>query len=126
MISVFNQLTENELADCDLFEDILNLHYEKFKYFYLIIEDICLGDVQKIECTENTKQLIVIIKFDDNKDRDSFRKVMDKYTKNKNSVYYSKYFSVKIEKESNKLNISIENKKICREEDIYEDRFNSC
>lgn len=115
MISVFNRLTESKLADYNLFEKLISLHFEKFRFFYYIIEDISLTKVQKIECSETTSKLLVIIKFKTNIERDKFERSLKK-----TNSFYSKYFNTEFETEKNKLNISIENKKIRREEEIYE------
>ena len=37
-IVVFNRLVDKEIADCSVFEELLENHYHKFVYFYSIIE----------------------------------------------------------------------------------------
>ena len=38
-IVVFNRLTDHTIADCSIFEELLENHYQKFVYFYNIIEN---------------------------------------------------------------------------------------
>jgi hypothetical protein len=118
MIDVFNRLTDDQLADCQLFENIISTHYEKFKYFYLIIEDICLNTVQKIHCYEKDTKLDIFIEFKNKKDSGDFQNIITDYLSNWVTPY-DDLFSMNIQKEAKKLNISIENKNICREENIY-------
>jgi hypothetical protein len=125
MILVFNQFTNQGLADCDLFENILENHYEKFKYFYSIIEDMCLDKVQKIHCEEQESGLEIYILFKNKKDRDEFVTKFNKYQSKCSKSYYDEYFELGMKNDANTLNISIENKNISKEEDIYENRFNS-
>jgi hypothetical protein len=119
MVLIFNQLIDKELTDCDLFKDILDLHYEKFKYFYKIIEDMDLSSVQKINCEELESLLKIIISFKNKSNRDLFFKdfnsLKDSFSKD--------YFTLNIDKDTNKINITIINNNIYTEEDIYEDRF---
>lgn len=120
LIDVFNQLTGEQLADCSLFKNMILLHYEKFKYFYSIIEDVSLKTIRSITCLEEPKILKIFITFKNEKDLKKFVKIFDTNRKEK----YEKYFSLNIENRELELNISIENNKISREEDIYEDRLN--
>ena len=103
MIDVFNRLTDQQLADCRLFENLIILHYEKFKFFYSIIEDICLSTVQKIYCQEDETKLSIFINFKTKKDTKSFKKLFENYTD-------CVEFNILIQEEKNNLNISIEDK----------------
>lgn len=120
IIDVFNQLTDSQLADCELFKNLILLHYEKFKFFYSIIECVCLKTIQSITCLEKPQVLKIFIKFNNEKEIKNFVKIFNDSNKRK----LCKYFSLKIEKNGSYLNISIENNGISREEEIYEDRFN--
>lgn len=108
MIDVFNRLTDQQLADCELFENMIETHYEKFKYFYYIIEDVCLNTVQKIHCQENVTELKIFIEFKNKKDITSFKNVINNYMSNFTTPY-DIIFNMKIQEVKNNLNISIEN-----------------
>lgn len=114
MIDVFNRLTDQQLADCQLFEDMILIHYEKFKYFYYIIEDMDLKTVQEIHCQEKDNELIMFINFKNKKDSTSFKNNIVKYISNFTTPYDT-IFNMIINEVKNKLNISIEGKN-CREE----------
>lgn len=109
MIDIFNRLTESELSECELFKDILENHYEKYKYFYWQICDIPFDKVQCIICEPSESCILIKIEFKNNKNRDSFKKTM----KNNISSFSSdddENFSLIITTGSNELNISIEDK----------------
>lgn len=65
MITLFNQLTSSELADYTLFSNIVDYHYEKFKYLYYMLKDGDLSRIANIACTEDINTLHVVIKIDD-------------------------------------------------------------
>lgn len=124
MITVFNQLTQTELADSSLFEDVMQNHFEKFKYFYAVMQVLSLKLVDKIVCSTATTQLVISINFEKKGDREKFSESF------RNSLLdcpscLNKYFSVNVTTTGKKLNISIENKSISREDEIYEDRPNT-
>jgi len=126
VITLFNQLTHDELADYSLFEKVLESHYEKFKYFYRLMENISLEGVNKIRCSNSDSPGAIEfrIDFESNKNLREFNKEFSNITKTFKG-YPAKYFSVDIKVDKKSLYITIENKNICSEEDIYEDRFNS-
>jgi len=126
MITVFNQLTQSELTDYSLFEDVLDNHFEKYRFFYSVMEFISLKHVKKIycECPANKRELIIIVKFSGKKHMADF---IDEFQHNLENTrtFLRDYFITTLNKDGNCLNISIENKSISRESDIYEDRFDS-
>ena len=65
-IVVFNRLTESELADCSMFEELLENHYHKFVFFYTIMSDSdLLQHVDQISCKPvNKQELDIIITLD--------------------------------------------------------------
>lgn len=127
MISIFNRMTKSsksDLDDCSLFEDIMDTQYEKFKFFYEMIKDMALEPIKKIECSKRDSDLVIVISFKNKGDRDEYYDMFSNY-ENCISSDYTDYFALKLDKSGVKLNISIENKSISREEEIYENRFNS-
>lgn len=117
IIDVFNQLTDSQLADCRLFQNIILSHYEKFKYFYSIIENISLNTINSIRCLEEPCLLNIFITF---KNKKELNKFIQLFRTSKN-----KYFLINTTVNVLNLNISIENNQISREEEIYENRFNT-
>lgn len=126
MITVFNQLTQSELTDYSLFENVLDNHFEKYRFFYEVMEPISLNDVKKIccECPAHGTELLIIVKFNSKKHLDqfieSFRSRLDV-----TNCFLADYFLTTLSRDGNSLNISIENKNISKEGEIYEDRFDS-
>jgi hypothetical protein len=129
VLTLFNQLTHRELADYSIGERvgfIMTNHYEKFKYFYHLMEDVKINKVDKIKCSdsEDTRSLVVRVDFDDKKHMNRFQKEFSNIAAAFRG-YPAKYFSVDISIDKKSLYITIENKNISSEEDIYEDRFNT-
>lgn len=126
VVTVFNQLTQSELADYTLFRNVLEHHYEKFKYFYSLMDDYPLNIIQKIVCKDPNRidRLVINIKFTSGEDRVSFNSKFSERVK-ENTTYHATYFRVRLSGEGNSLNISIENKSISEEDEIYGDRFNT-
>jgi hypothetical protein len=130
MVEVFNQLTHSELVDCSLlfFEDLLGNHFQKFRYYYENISDIP-NDVSKtvkaISCSCTNSSILIVTEFKSAKNCSDYREHLEDLM-DTSSFLGDKYFSFSTEiKGDKKLNISIENKGISREDEIYEDRFNS-
>jgi hypothetical protein len=119
MITVFNSLTNKKLKDCNLFENILSYHFEKFRYFYYIIRDIDLKKVNKIDCSETPSCLFIYINFKSKKNKEYFLKIIEKENQDclSQDTKYSKCFNLSINNVVNDLNISIENKNNYREDD---------
>ena len=117
-ISVFNQLTHNGLADCSLFENMLTRHYEKFKYFYSIINNISLKSIADINCIEDIDILNIFIRFNTKKERDIFFNLCDNKI-NECTFIFKKYFIFSYIKEDKSIVISIKNNNITKEQVIY-------
>lgn len=104
MIVIFNRLIESELSDCDLFEEVLENHFDHYRYFYWKICKVSFNKVQKIECSPKENGLEITIIFKSNKHRDEFKDAMEnKMTTSSDD----KNFSLSIGTKSNRLNISI-------------------
>lgn len=64
MITIFNQLTHNELADCNTFENIIVNHFRKFKLVYnAYMKHLDLTKVKKITCKDSKKGLSIKINY---------------------------------------------------------------
>lgn len=120
MITIFNQLTSSKLADYTLFENIIDYHYEKFKYLYFLINGINLKKIEKIYCTENRNSMEVYIEPHENKYiNDIVCAINDK----RHDYYNYKYFHVDIIEDGGTLIINISMKNNREEGDIYANRF---
>lgn len=120
MITLFNQLTSSELADYTLFENILDYHFEKFKYLYFLINKVNLKKINKIYCEANKEFITVYIEPHDNK---YISDMISDIERKQNLYCNSDYFYINIIKEKNLLVIDVgmaENREEC---DIYENRF---
>lgn len=112
MITIFNQLTHNELADCCTFENILKNHYMKFRLLYNYMKHLDLSTVDKITCNDSEEGLsIKIIYLDENGNTGIFEGI--KSTEfNISTIVCKNIVIIKI----------INNGR--SEDDIYENRFN--
>lgn len=129
VLTLFNQLTHHELADYQIGEKvgfIVTNHYEKFKYFYHLMEDVKINKVDKIRCSdsEDEKALVIRVDFDNKKHMTNFKAEFSDITHTFRG-FPAKYFTVDITIDKKSLYITIENKNISSEEDIYEDRFDT-
>lgn len=112
MITIFNQLTHNELADCYTFENILKNHYMKFKLIYKYMKHLDLSTVEKITCIDNEEGLSIKIVY---LDECGNNRIFEGIT--------SMQFNIETVVSGNTVLLSIKNDGR-NEEDIYEDRFN--
>jgi uncharacterized protein YpiB (UPF0302 family) len=128
MIEVLNQLTHKDLADYSLFEKLLGEHFEKFRFFYkntCYVPKEIFKNVKTVSCFCTEKGILVEMDFKGTKNRDSYLQCLEGNMDISNN--YSKYFKFSVESKGKKnLNILIENKTISREDEIHEDRFNTC
>jgi len=92
IITVFNRLTESELVDCILFEKVLDDHYDKFKYFYFILVEMNMVDVDTISCGCDDNILTFEISCANKKDSHKYRDLFQKQFEIFNNPYYTKYF----------------------------------
>lgn len=124
MVEVFNQLTHHELADFSLFEDLLGNHYEKFRYYYDMTVNVSseLTDtVEGVSCFCVEAGITIVTVFDTEEHCQEYLNELES-----DDESFDEYFSFDVEITGGKtLNISIENKNISGEDEIYEDRFNS-
>jgi len=120
LINVFNRLTDSQLVDCNLFSDILENHYEKFKYFYSLIEDINLNKIEQIYCKANKNALRVII---EPHDITYINDIVFKINSNRDDYIFSKHFKLNLVESKNYLLVEISTKNNKKEGDIYDSRF---
>lgn len=120
LITIFNQLTSSELADYNLFEDIISNHYEKFRYLYSLINKISLRKINKIYCTTSSSAIHVCIEPHEIKYMDDIIYVINA---NKHKYTYSDYFNLDIYEKRGVLHISISIDDGSKEGDLYANRF---
>jgi len=119
-ITIFNQLTSSKLADYSLFSDMLENHYEKFKFLYYLIENINLNNIDSIYSKATKKELTTFI--------------VPKSVKYSNDIIYninnrkhkyslSKYFNIDLIEGKDVLQICISLANNKKEGEIYADRF---
>ena len=126
MVTVINELTNSETPEESKFEHVIDHHFEKFRYFHYLLKCDGFEDVQSMECTcaEDHQSLSVDLLFEKKQQRDNFREAFETRV-NESETFQSQYFIVVLTPTKNSLNISIENKKISREDEIYGDRSDS-
>ena len=120
LINIFNRLTSSELADYNLFSEILENHYEKFKYLYSLIENINLNKVEQIYCKTNKNSLRAII---EPHEISYINDIVYKINKNRNNYTFSEHFKLDLVESQNYLLIEIKMKNNKKESDVYASRF---
>lgn len=120
LINIFNRLTSSELADYNLFSEILENHYEKFKYLYSLIENVNLNKVEQIYCTTNKTTLRVII---EPHDVSYINDIIYKINKKRDKYTFSKHFTLNLVESQNYLLVEIGTKNNKKEGEMYESRF---
>lgn len=126
MVAVISQLTQPESTDCSKFDQVIDHHFEKFRYFYNLLQCDGFDTVKSMDCScaDDHQSLQVELLFDKKNQRDVFNtSFMERI--NTSKTFQAKYFIVVLTPTKNSLNISIENKLISREDDIYGAGFNS-
>lgn len=122
MITIFNQLTSTELADYTLFDNLLELHFEKFRYFYSTIKYLDLDNISEITCTDTDDSLTFNIRPKKNKYVNDVENLLISEA-NKYAYHYAKHFKIDISSTNSMIIFKISHKKIRKEREIYaEDR----
>lgn len=115
MINVYNQIVGEDDSDCTKFKEILDKHFEKYRYFCSIMEDIGEDAFAGYECVKQTHSSITIRVLPTSKERLlDLRDDMISITKRKS---YSKYFKYSITSNDAYINIKISSK--MKESDFY-------
>lgn len=126
MVTVINRLTESKEENFLLFDHVIDHHFEKFRYFHQLLK--CDGyeyaTDMSCECAPDNQSMAVELVFGKKQQRDTFKTAFEHEVKN-SEAFQAKYFVVVLTPTKNSLNISIENKKISREDEIYGDRSDS-
>jgi hypothetical protein len=127
IITVFNRLTGVHLADCSLFEDIFGSHYDKFKFFYFIVLNISIEDIDKIICSQHNPDGSLIFTITPSSDGSNAEDLLD-FLKSSyidfDDDYYKKYYTFNIHKTGYAVVIRINcNDRFKNEDAIHEDRF---
>lgn len=115
MINVYNQIVGNDDSDCTKFKEILDKHFEKYRYFCSLLEDIGEDSVSEYQCINQTHSSIVIRVLPSSKERLlDLRDDMISITKKKS---YSKYFKYSITSNDVYINIKISSR--MKESEFY-------
>ena len=120
LINIFNRLTSSELADYNLFSEILENHYEKYKYLYSLIEEINLDKVDRIYCKTNKHNLRVVI---EPQEITYINDIICEINKNRNKYTFYKHFNLDMVESHNCLLIEIGIKNNKKEGEMYASRF---
>ncbi|MBF1107113.1 MAG: hypothetical protein HXL57_01230 [Solobacterium sp.] len=88
-IVVFNRLTDHTIADCSIFEELLENHYQKFVYFYNIIENNDIIEyVDDVYCIPTRHRLDVYITLNSDVDMDIRQEIEENFQ----TCYLYKHF----------------------------------
>lgn len=115
MINVYNQIVGEDDSDCTKFKEILDRHFEKYRYFCLLLEDMGGDMVDDYECVKQTSSSITIRVYPS-----SSKKILDlkermiSLTKKKS---YNNYFKYCITSDDAYVNIKISSK--MKENEFY-------
>jgi len=119
-VNIFNRLTSSELADSDLFSDILENHYEKFNYLCSLIETINLNKIDNIYCNAKKNTLRVIIEPNNT---DDINDIIYKINKKRDNYIFSKHFSLDVIESNATILIEISTINNKKEGELYDSRF---
>lgn len=117
---MFNQLTSSKLADCSLFNNILDQHYEKFQYLYDILSNVDQSLIENISCHESESYIKVYITPHENNNINQIIYAVNEY---KHSYRLWEYFDIDIMEINGILEISLSMHDDKEEGDIYGDKF---
>lgn len=121
LITIFNQLTSRELADCNLFDGVLENHYEKVKYLYSLLHGVNMNNIKNIYCDSYLYDVLDVVIVP--KDSKYNNNIIKKINKNKDNYYYSKYFEINIIEIKNFIKILISVVNGDEEDKLYENRL---
>ena len=121
LITIFNQLTSQELADCNLFDGVLENHYEKVKYLHSLLNGVNMSNIENIYCDSYLYDVLDVVIVP--KDIKYNNNIIKKINKNLNNYFYSEYFEISVIEIKNIIKILISVVGGTREEEIYENRL---
>lgn len=121
MIEVFNRLTSSKLADCSLFRNMLDEHYQKFRYFYSLIKNIDMKSISEISCVSKPQSIVITIIPSENNDINT---IIYAINERKKSHPDSKLFVTNIVEYDGTISIEIMLYRLAKEGELYDvDRF---
>lgn len=94
LITIFNQLTSQELADCDLFDGVLENHYEKVKYLHSLLNGVNMNKIKDIYCDSYLYDVLDVVIVA--KDAEYNNNILKKINSNRNNYFYSSYFEITV------------------------------
>lgn len=114
-INVYNRIVGEDNSECLKFKEILDRHFEKYRYFCSLLEDIGEDAFAEYECVKQTfSSMIIRVLPSSNERLLDLRDDMISITKKKS---YSKYFKYNITSDDTYINIKISSK--MKESDYY-------
>lgn len=121
MITLFNQLTSSKLADFNVFAEIVDNHYEKFKYLYYMIGKLNLKKINTVLCDLNESSINVEITAKENK---YINTIIFTINERKSEYKKSEYFDIDLCEENGVVILNISMNQDSKEGDLlYADRF---
>lgn len=120
LITIFNRLTSSELADYNIFSEILENHYEKFKYFYSLIDGVDLDKVEQIYARTGKNSLRITI---EPHEIQYINDIVFTINKNRNNYTFSDHFTINMVESSGCLLIEIGMQNNKKEKSVYASRF---
>lgn len=88
IITIYNRLTETK--DLDTFKNILDYHYDKFKYFYRALEKCTNKEaISNIICNEVTNDILEIVINTEKKN--NMEEIINEITNNFKDSYFENY-----------------------------------
>ncbi|MDD3172173.1 MAG: hypothetical protein PHF63_00640 [Herbinix sp.] len=108
IVDLFNQITQS--GNPDLYGDIIQKHYEKFKFFYKCIKNIECISIDNIRCEANENELLIFVNDIDESVCNDINEAFYKgpFSHNMNLVYRDSCMILLLKND---------------EENYYEDRF---
>lgn len=117
-ITIFNHIASNNLLEVDLFEQLLEYHFEKFRYFYSLLENINLQNIKCINCKEKKKSLKLYIVPLENK---YINDIIDRINNQRNIYALHDSFNLDVNVCDGQIEIQISLNPEAEEVELYED-----
>lgn len=117
MVDLFNQMTEHQSSD-EFFKNLINIHYEKFKYLYHMIgshkDDVVITGVDSY-----SNSICVSICVHNQSSTD----IYDELVNRQNDYSKAELFNVNVTKDGTTIQIKIELSKNSEEAELYVNRL---
>lgn len=121
MVVLWNTITGTDmLSDKEDWETLLDLHYEKFKYFYALLKHINLKKILLLSIDEKVNYLKIELDF---RSESQAEKYSDKLRDAEDMVSfpYKNYFTIEHEIDGSRLNINLINIDDVKDERLWYD-----